>query len=73
MRPKRRFRPASATLAGSLAGLLAATAVLGGATAATAATPPPATPPTGAPLRERTGPGGWWTARPTSSGPWRSP
>lgn len=36
MRPKRRFRPASAILAGSLAGLLAATAVLGGATAATA-------------------------------------
>ncbi|MFB7678083.1 ester cyclase [Kitasatospora purpeofusca] len=36
MRPKRRFRPASATLAGSLAALLAAGAVLGGATAATA-------------------------------------
>ncbi|SDT79513.1 Predicted ester cyclase [Streptomyces sp. TLI_053] len=36
MRPKRRFRPASATLAGSLAALLAAGAVLGGATAAAA-------------------------------------
>ncbi|MFJ8433441.1 ester cyclase [Kitasatospora sp. NPDC094019] len=36
MRPKRRFRPAPATLTGSLAALLAVTAVLGGASAATA-------------------------------------